>query len=124
MDEASFRAAYDADATNRAKQSWDEYKRWVTKFYEGQRFPPIPGWSKKQDELARAHAARPEVAALLDSTGKLLASEWAKDNSVRKVTTSDLQSWGKRFESAAKDADALVAALREVERAVREKTGR
>lgn len=124
MDEPFFRAAYDADAANRAKQSWDEYKGWVQKFYEGQRFPPIPGWSKKQDELSRTHAGRPEVRAQLDNTGKLLAGEWAKDNGVRKVSTSDLQSWSKRFEAASKDADALLAALREVEQQVRSRTGR
>ncbi|MFA5860343.1 MAG: hypothetical protein WDA16_01475 [Candidatus Thermoplasmatota archaeon] len=118
MDEPHFRAAYDADAANRSRQSWEEYKGWVQKFYDGQRFPPIPGWAKKQDELSRAHATRPEVRAQLDSTGKLLASEWAKDNGVRKVSTSDLQSWSKRFEGASKDADALLAALRDVEQQV------
>lgn len=118
MDEAFFRAQYEADAANKGKQSWNDYWGWVKRFYEGQRFPPIQGWAKREEELARQHAARAEVKTALHSTGTLLASEWAKDNSVRRVSTSDLQTWGKRFGDAAKDAGSLVTALDEVRREV------
>jgi hypothetical protein len=124
VDEAYFRAAYDADAANRAKQPWDEYRSWVQRFYDGQRFPPIPGWSKRADDLARRHAAaRADVRERLDAVGKLIAAEWAKDNGVRKVSTGDLQAWGKTLDGAQRDADALVRALRDVEDEVRRRTG-
>jgi len=123
VDDAYFRAAFDADAANRAKQSWDEYRSWVQRFYDGQRFPPIAGWTKRMDELGARHATRPDVRERLDAAGKLLASEWAKDNGVRKVSTSDLQSWGKEFDGAQRDADALVAALRKVEAEVQRRRG-
>lgn len=117
MDEAFFRQRYEADATNKSKQSWHEHHDWVQTFYKGKRFPPVSGWTDREKEIlgklpASAHA---EVKPQLDATAKLLASEWAKDNSVRKVSTSDLQSWGKRFAEVAKDPQALLAALKQVE---------
>lgn len=115
MDDAFFRAAFEADAANRARQSWDEYRGWVERFYEGQRFPPVPGWRKRAEELARAHPARGDLRAQLEATGRALAAEWAKDNAVRRVSTADLQAWAKRFEASARDADGLLALLREVE---------
>lgn len=112
MDEAWFRTRYDADAANKAKQSWNDHMGWVKTFYEGKQFPPVPGWSEREkDLLAKAPDAREEVGRV----GRALASEWAKDNSVRKVSTSDLRSWGKRFSDAARTHDGLLAALHEVE---------
>ena len=112
MDEAWFQARYEADAANKAKQSWKEYRDWVQRFYDGQKFPPIAGWAKREAELvAKAPAARGDI----ERVGRLIASEWAKDNGVRKVSTADLQAWGKSFSDAAKDPQALVAALARVE---------
>lgn len=121
VDEAFFRAAYDSDERNKAKQSWTDYWSWVKRFYDGQRFPPVQGWAKREEELARQHAARLDVKHALHETGALLASEWAKDNSARRVSTSDLQAWGKRFGDVAKDAENLVAALVDVRREVEER---
>lgn len=116
MDEAFFRSRYESDAANRSKQPWKDYHEWVRVFYEGKRFPPVPGWTSREHEiLARLPAdARGAFHHRLAETGRILASEWAKDNSVRKVGTSDLQAWGKRFGDAARDPAALGAALDEV----------
>lgn len=115
MDEAFFRGRYEADAQNRSKQDWKEYQDWVRTFYEGKRFPPVPGWRAREQEIAARLPAdrKATLQPRVEETGRLLASEWAKDNSVRKVSTSDLQSWGKRFGDA-KDPDALSRALDEV----------
>jgi hypothetical protein len=119
MDEAFFRQRYDADRANQAKQSWAEYRKWVLRFYEGQSFPPIAGWAQREKELvAKAPASR----AAIESTGRVIAAEWAKDNSVRKVSTSDLQAWGARFKDAAKDPAKLDSALLEVESEVVKRT--
>lgn len=120
MDEAFFRQTYDADPANKAKQSWDEYRKWVTRFYEGQRFPPIAGWADREKDLV---AKAPGARAQIESVGRLIAGEWAKDNSVRKVGTSDLQAWGNQFKDAAKDPVKLQEALRVVEAEVRKRTG-
>lgn len=124
MDEAFFKQRYEADAANKAKQSWKEYADWVRAFYEGKRFPPVSGWNDRQRDILRNVPSERQaaVAPQLEETGRLLAAEWAKDNGVRKVSTSDLQSWGKRFQDAARSPDALEAALREV-RAEMQKRG-
>lgn len=112
METAYFRARYDADVANQQRQSWSEYQAWVTTFYEGKRFPPVAGWRARESDLAaKAPGARADVERL----GRALAAEWAKDNAVRRVSTSDLQAWGKRFSDAARAEATLVAALREVE---------
>jgi hypothetical protein len=109
MDEAWFRARYEADAANKGKQSWSDYLGWVRTFYEGKRFPPVAGWSdRERDLLAKAPAQREAIVAV----GRALAAEWAKDNAVRKVSTSDLQGWGKRFTDAARTPEGLAAARR------------
>lgn len=117
VDEAYFRARYDADARNVAKQSWSEYQKWVTAFYEGKRFPPVTGWDARRAAILRdvPSASRDEIAPLLDEVGRTLAAEWAKDNGVRRVSTADLQTWGKRFTDATRDPAALMAALRDVQ---------
>lgn len=117
MDEAFFRQQYEADAANKAKQPWKDYWEWVRVFYEGKRFPPVAGWNDRQKEiLSKMHVGAHEHAHRhLARAGRVLAAEWAKDNSVRKVSTSDLQAWGKRFSDATKDVATLEAALRAVE---------
>lgn len=112
MDEVYFRDRYANDAANRAKQSEREYLSWVERFYEGQRFPPIAGWRRRGEDLARRF---PGARELLAEVGRGLAAEWAKDNAVRKVSTSELQAWGRQLEAATKDEATLVAALRAVQ---------
>lgn len=118
MDEEWFRARYEADAANKSKQSWREYWGWVGSFYEGKRFPPVAGWREREKELvAKAPAHKDAIVRM----GQALAAEWAKDNAVRKVSTSDLQAWGKRFSEAARTPDALAAALGEVEKEMKKR---
>lgn len=118
MDESFFRARFEADAANRAKQSWPEYWGWVNAFYDGKRFPPVAGWRAREAELVRQ---APSARESIERVGRLLAGEWAKDNAVRKVSTSDLQAWGKRFGDAARAPEALHTALRDVEDELRKR---
>ena len=125
MDEPFFRQRYDADEANQKRQSWKEYQDWVNAFYQGKRFPPVPGWNDRRSSILKRVPAerRGGVELLLDEVGRRLAAEWAKDNAVRKVSTGDLQAWGKQFGDAASAPDTLEAALREVEAEVRRRTG-
>ena len=125
MDEAYFRQRYDEDAANQGKQSWKEYQDWVRAFYEGKRFPPVSGWNDQRKDILKTVPAERQgaLAPLLDETGRELAAEWAKDNAVRKVSTGDLQAWGSRFSSAAKEPASLEAALREVRAEVQRRRG-
>lgn len=114
MDESFFRARYDADSENAKRQTWDKYRDWVRKFYEGTRFPPVKGWdAQTQALLERIDAgAQADVTARVNKLGSAIASEWAKDNAVRRISTSDLQGWGRELEKAAsKDAAALLATI-------------
>lgn len=120
MDDAFFKQRYEADKANQSKQSWAEYHKWVQRFYQGQSFPPIAGWADREKDLvAKAPAAKPQI----EGVGRLIAAEWAKDNAVRKVSTSDLQAWGSQFKDAAKDPQKLLDALRAVEAEVKKRTG-
>lgn len=112
MDESYFRAHYEKDAANKGKQTWNDYWSWVQTFYKGKTFPPVPGWASREKEIG---AKVPAAHAELVKVGRTLAGEWAKDNAVRKVSTSDLQTWGKSFSDAARSKDALLAALAQVE---------
>ena len=112
MDESFFRAKYEADAANKAKQSWPDYWSWVQTFYKGKTFPPVPGWASREKELV---GKVPDAAADVQRVGQAIAAEWAKDNAVRKVSTSDLQTWGMSFSDAARATDTLLAALAQVE---------
>lgn len=116
MDEAFFRARHDADASNKAKQSWSDYWGWVKIFYEGKRFPPVPGWADRERDLMKKVAApdAERARAALAETGRALAAEWAKDNSVRKISTDDLRRWGSEFSDASSSTDALLKALESV----------
>lgn len=126
MDDAFFREQYERDGANKAKQSYKDYAEWVRVFYEGKRFPPVAGWNDRQKEiLAKLPAAsHAQARASLERVGRVLAAEWAKDNAVRKVSTSDLQTWGKRFSDAAKDAAGLEAALHAVEAEIAARAGK
>lgn len=129
MDEAWFRAQYDADGDNKRRQTWEQYWGWVKAFYEGKRFPPIAGWgSREKDLLARLnHEGRAKVQGELTEVGRLIAAEWAKENAVRKVGTNELQGYGSQLEAAAKketgDGAHILGALDHVRADVRKRTG-
>lgn len=118
MDESFFRGKYEADPANKAKQSWNDYWGWVKTFYAGKTFPPVPGWASREKEIG---AKVPDARSELEKVGRALAAEWAKDNAIRKVSTSDLQTWGKSFSDAARSKETLLAALAQVEQEMKKR---
>ena len=105
-----FNRVWRADAANREVQSRDEYLAWVASFYEGS--PVVAGWTRRQVELcasldpAEARVAEP----LIECLGRLLSSEWAKDNRHRRVNSEALATWAGVL-SEARDEGRLLAAL-------------
>src|SRR6185503_3358354 len=79
-----FDLAWSEDAANREVQSRQDYLKWVDSFYAGSVL--IPGWSSRQAELRAG--LDPQDSSLagerLERLGRLLASEWAKDNRIRR----------------------------------------
>lgn len=92
--EADFRPEYERDEANRKVQTWDQYWGWVVSMYSGNSLSA--GWT----ELAKGSVAavtvihkRHKLVETLNELGKHICKEWAKDNKVRKITTSDLRRW-------------------------------
>jgi hypothetical protein len=103
-----FRAAYDADERNAARQSFDEYWGWITTFLvsggAGQR-----GWLAQIDQ-ALARVRDEQAAARLRerflAAGRTIAADWAKQSRYRRIHTTilqgtpNLQEWGTRLQRA------------------------
>ena len=92
-------------------QSEKEYNDWIKTFYTGSFL--IKGWDdRKKEVLSYLSEKKDEVAALLDEAGEIIAPEWAKDNSVRKIDNSDLMHWGDQMKKAAKvSADSIISVI-------------
>jgi hypothetical protein len=100
---ASFHADWQADQCEGEWQSWNKYWGQVHAFYFGAR--GYTGWfSTSQKILARVSdpSANAAVAAQLTSLGRRVGGEWAKQDSCRKVRTSD--NWTERATEAGKPA--------------------
>lgn len=108
--ESYFDRVWRQDALNREVQSREDYLEWVASFYAGSPF--IPGWTRRQAELAasvdpaEARIAEPQLECL----GRLLSSEWAKDNRIRLVGSDLIVLWASVL-SEARDEGRLVDAL-------------
>ncbi len=89
IDTAYFKKEYAEDKANQEFQTEQEYVRWVREFYEAQATILTPaGWSEQSKNLlARLETsdARANVRELMDSLGKRIAAEWAKDKRASKL---------------------------------------
>jgi hypothetical protein len=104
--EAEIRAEYQRDRSNQKLQSWKEYRGWVQGFYQGNLL--ADGWTKySQSTLddVKAKDARPGLLKKLNRLGKLISHEWAKHDSVRKITTTDLRRWHDAITEARRNDD-------------------
>ncbi len=93
-DVADLFAAYQHDHANQKVQSWSQYRGWVQTFYKGNLLSE--GWSKFGAVTAstvKSPEARQAVVAHIVELGRIIGLEWAKDSSVRKITTGDLRRW-------------------------------
>lgn len=99
----SFHVVWQTDSCEAEWQSWNKYWGQVDAFYFGTR--GYAGWfSNSQKILVRVTdpTANTAVAAQLTSLGRRIGGEWAKQDSCRKVRTSD--TWMERATEAAKPA--------------------
>jgi hypothetical protein len=123
-----FRAAYDKDPQNAARQPFDEYWRWVNVFFvtggAGQ-----PGWLDQVEaalRCVREDAARDLLRGRLRALGVTIAAEWSKESRYRRIHSTffqgspNLQDWGRRLQRAARDdtgdGAAIERALEVIER--------
>jgi hypothetical protein len=120
-DDAELFAAYQGDRSNQKLQSWGQYRGWVQTFYKGNLMSE--GWSKFGEVTVgtvRSAAARKAVSAQINDLGRMIGLEWAKDSSVRKITTADLRRWNEVTATARQNDDGsgqeIIDALRAVRR--------
>ena len=93
-DDAELLAAFKGDCANQKVQSWGQYRGWVQTFYKGNLMSE--GWTKFGQvtvSAVKSAAARRAVIARINELGRVISRDWAKDSSVRKITTADLRRW-------------------------------
>jgi hypothetical protein len=93
-DDAELFAAYNGDRSNQKVQTWGQYRGWVQTFYKGNLMSE--GWTKFGQvtvSAVKSASARRAVIARINELGRVISRDWAKDSSVRKITTADLRRW-------------------------------
>ena len=93
--EEEVRAEYQRDLANQKVQTWREYWELGAGVLQWQ--PPGRWLDQVQpDDPRRGQGGGCSAATLLkkiNRLGKLISQEWAKHDSVRKITTTDLKRW-------------------------------
>jgi hypothetical protein len=105
-DDAELLAAYKGDRANQKAQSWVQYRGWVQTFYKGNLMSD--GWIKfgrVTISALKSSAARQAVIAQINDLGRIISREWAKDSSVRKISTADLRRWNDVIATARQSDD-------------------
>jgi hypothetical protein len=96
-----FRLRYELDQRNHPRQRWNQYWGWIETFYAGNIL--ARGWTEQCGRILEALPADYDREALIgrmNVLGRLIAAEWAKNNGVRVIATSDLQRWGGQMRRA------------------------
>jgi hypothetical protein len=90
---AFFRAEWRESPNNRPLQSQSEYLLWVTRFYTG--YGAVPGWLTMTAQVIERlpPVEHDAIEARLHELGGRIGSEWAKDNSVRLLSTRSAGVW-------------------------------
>ena len=78
----------------------DDERQWYNKFQNGLVF--FSGWKEISEDILSCidPDEQPKTKELLETMGIRIGTEWSKDNSVRKIDTEQLQSWGDRLRQA------------------------
>lgn len=91
-----FLGVYQADETNKALQTEDEYFTWILRFYNGWELYRR-GWIKMTNELMEQiqdPAQAKEAKIKVDRIGRLVSGEWAKKSDTRTIYLRHVAVWG------------------------------
>lgn len=105
--QADFKPLHDRDTADRKYQSWDgrdSYWYWVRIFYQGYTKRVLgvtilrqAGWTATSRRLI-AHVVSPPIrqklTVELNTLGRDIAGEWARDDRLERIQTGDLRRWG------------------------------
>ncbi|MGV6807731.1 MAG: hypothetical protein ACWA5K_07515 [bacterium] len=107
--ETWYQLHYQADAVNRAAQTWENYYGWAQGFYTGTTLYRR-GWHQLTDEVLSSltsaeeqHIARDKLFQL----GKLISPEWAKKNNYRIINSRHMGIWGNALLVAVRRGETL-----------------
>lgn len=98
---AYFVDVYHRDPSNEQLQSEEEYLKWVLRFYRGWGMAPM-GWLGFEQEFLRDASPHSYAGfkAELQYLGKLVSSEWAKHQRVRRIDSRMLLVWSDVLQEA------------------------
>jgi len=88
---------------------------WYKKFYEGTFL--VKGWKSRMNEVLKGLPPKDkgEMGQRLETLGKKIGMEWAKENDVRRIDTAQLQRWGKDLQNASqKGTEALADQIQQL----------
>ena len=101
-------AGYITSSTNLSFDD-DDHLRWYNRFWTGRCtglffcVSGTPNWNTGVEKLMRKHrlTRHPSLLRRLCVLGHRMGFEWAKDNSIRKIHTVDLEIWIPELDDAA-----------------------
>jgi len=99
-----------------------DQQEWYKKFYEGTFL--VKGWKSRVNDVLKGLSPedKGEMGERLETLGKKIGMEWARDNDVRKIDTAQLQRWGKDLQNASqKGAKALSGQIQQLNKEVDKK---
>ena len=102
---------YRNDPSNHSLQSETEYLTWVRRFYLGWELYPF-GWMDLESDVRGliGNSIVDTVSDKLRALGRTISADWARHNTLHRITTSILALWGEVIE-AALEADKADAAI-------------
>ncbi|MBW2709281.1 MAG: hypothetical protein JRD04_08380 [Deltaproteobacteria bacterium] len=82
---------------------------WYQKIYEGTFL--VKGWKSRINEALKGLPPedKKEMGQRLETLGEKIGMEWARDNSVRRIDTAQLQRWGKDLQNASQKGDEVLS---------------
>jgi len=83
---------------------------WIVRFYQGTILYPN-GWNRASERfLASINESekKNEVSSKLRSLGISIANEWAQDNDVRRINSSNIATWASALRTSAEQGDQLM----------------
>lgn len=82
---------------------------WIKRFYRGSIIYPI-GWNKMTESVLTSLGQDNDLDGVkrrLDSLGKQISIEWSQDNSIAKISSSNIATWGAALRKAVKNNQQL-----------------
>lgn len=82
--------------------SLENHLMWVRRFYEGSVIYPI-GWNDMSERVLESlpnGRERQELGTRLTNLGVAICIEWAQNNSIRKINSSNIAVWGSALRTA------------------------